>query len=212
MKHPTAFSAFSHQVQAPGVAQGMRFSGKQWLPEQTRASTDIPLIIAIHGGTYTSEYFDVPEHSLLERAAALGIPVIAIDRPGYGWSTALAPAEATIARNAEVLDAAIGEIWAVSGQGTSGIILIGHSIGGAVVTMIASRNPTWPLLGIAISGCLLEVPAASRDKWAELPDVPLIDLPHVIKDSVMFGPAWTHSDGAPEASHVAHAACPRAEL
>jgi len=28
----------------------------------------------------------------------------------------------------------------------------------------------------------------------------------------MFGPAWTHADTAPAASHVAHAACPRAEL
>ena len=43
-----------------------------------------PLIVAIHGGTYTSAYFDVPGYSLLDRADASGVPIIAPDRPGYG--------------------------------------------------------------------------------------------------------------------------------
>jgi pimeloyl-ACP methyl ester carboxylesterase len=42
-----------------------------------------PLVVAIHGGTYTSAYFDVPGASLMERAAANGIPIVAPDRPGY---------------------------------------------------------------------------------------------------------------------------------
>ncbi len=56
-----------------------------------------PLVIAIHGGTYTSPYFDVPGHSLLDRAAANGLTAIAIDRPGYGGTEALAEADMGIA-------------------------------------------------------------------------------------------------------------------
>ena len=48
-----------------------------------------PLVIALHGGTYTSEYFDIPGYSLLDRAEAAGVPVIALDRPNYGGSSPL---------------------------------------------------------------------------------------------------------------------------
>ena len=67
-----------------------------------------------------------------DRAAALGIPAIAIDRPGYGSSTALPPAESTVLNNAAILDEMIGEIWTQYGAGARGVVLIGHSIGGAV--------------------------------------------------------------------------------
>lgn len=62
--------------------RGMTISGRTRLTPNFRPTTDYPLVIAIHGGTYTSTYFDVPGYSLLDRAAALGIPSIAIDRPG----------------------------------------------------------------------------------------------------------------------------------
>ena len=60
-------------------------SGRTRIP-QVRDGGDLPLVIALHGGTYTSAYFDVPGYSLLDRASGLGIPVIAVDRPGYGGS------------------------------------------------------------------------------------------------------------------------------
>ena len=41
-----------------------------------------------------------------------GFEVIALDRPGYGGSDALPDGEVTFARNAEVLDAAITQLWA----------------------------------------------------------------------------------------------------
>src|SRR5208282_4825983 len=87
------------------------------------AAADTPLIVAIPGGTYTSVYFDVPGHSLLERAAALGIAVLALDRPGYAGSTPFAPDDATITRNAERLDEAIGKIWQAAGSSARGIVL-----------------------------------------------------------------------------------------
>jgi pimeloyl-ACP methyl ester carboxylesterase len=205
-------TAFTHTVEGAGPAQGMTVTGKH-RPVQRPAAADIPLVIAVHGGTYTSDYFDVPGYSLLDRAAELGVPIMAVDRPGYRGSTPVGPADSTIMANAEVLGHAIGELWELFGAGTAGVFLIGHSIGGAVVTAVAAAGPSWPLLGIAVSGCLLDVPAANRAKFTALPDIPLIELPAALKDAVMFGPEWTYDQAVmPQASHPSGAPAPRGEL
>jgi pimeloyl-ACP methyl ester carboxylesterase len=196
----------SYLVQRPDYA----ISGIKRLPK-TMAS-DVPFIIAIHGGTYTSRYFDIPGFSLLDRATALGIPIAALDRPGYGGSTPFPSGEATIERNAELLDRAIDEIWKNSNISTRGIFLIGHSIGGAVAVTIASRQPRWPLLGIAVSGVGLHTPPESGEAWSALPETPMINLPTDLKDSVMFGPQWTYPVEMPEASRPSDSEVPRAEL
>ena len=110
---------FTHVVTGLGTAQGMTITGKKRLLTRPPVPTDVPLIIALPGGTYTSTYFDIPGYSLLDRAAALGIPIVALDRPGYGGSTPLAPEDSTIAKNADVLDQVIGELWEAWGAGTS---------------------------------------------------------------------------------------------
>jgi pimeloyl-ACP methyl ester carboxylesterase len=150
MNSPTSAIEFTHVVDQPGPARGMSVTGKRRPADGATVAQDVPLIIAVHGGTYTCDYFDIPEYSLLDRAAGLGIPIIAIDRPGYGGSTPVDASDSIILKNAEVLDQVIAELWGAWGQGTSGVFLIGHSIGGAVVTAIAANNPSWPLLGIAI--------------------------------------------------------------
>ena len=202
---------FAHVV-AEGSASGMRLTGMRRGPSGSDVLPDRPLIVAIHGGTYTSDYFDIPGYSLLDRAEALGIPILAIDRPGYGGSTPVGQSESIILANAEVLGQVIAEVWEAEGRGTCGVFLIGHSIGGAVVTAIAAQRPSWPLLGIAISGCLLEVPAQARDGFNALPDIGMIDLPTEMKDSVMFGPAWTFDPSMPAASYPSNTLIPRAEL
>lgn len=202
---------FVHTVTSSGPAQNMTFSGRHRAPEAP-AGPDVPLVLALHGGTYTSIYFDVPGYSLLTRAAAVGIPVVAVDRPGYRDSTPVDVGESIILANAETLEHAIGELWNEYGTGTSGVVLIAHSIGGAVATAIAARRPAWPLLGLAVSGCLLQVPGESREAWDALPDTPTVMLPSPMKDFVMFGPEWTYADEMPAASHVADAPVPKAEL
>jgi len=77
-----------------------------------------PLIAALHGGTYTARYFDVagsPEGSFLDLAAAAGYPVVCFDRPGYGASAALPPAQNTFGRHAQLLAGAIAQAAARSG-------------------------------------------------------------------------------------------------
>src|ERR1700678_748137 len=71
-----------------------------------------PLIAALHGGTYTSRYFDVagsPEGSFMDTATARGYQVVCFDRPNYGGSSPLAPAQNTFDRHAELLADAIAQ-------------------------------------------------------------------------------------------------------
>ncbi len=188
------------------------FTGRTNAADGFTASPGAPLVIALHGGTYTSEYFDIPGYSLLERAASRGIPVIALDRPNYGGSSPLESEGSIILANAEVLDEAIGSIWAEHGGDAPGVVLIAHSIGGAVATAIAAGQPSWPLLGLAMSGCLVRVPQESRAAWEGLPPIPMIDLPVPMKDQVMFGPAGTYTEDMPAASHPSNTSVPKTEL
>ena len=208
----TSSSPFTHTASGSGAAAGFVVGGRSNRPVHTPQRPDVPLIIALHGGTYTSEYFDIPGHSLLERAADIGIPVIALDRPNYASSSPLDAGESIILANARVLSDVIGEIWLDHGAGSSGIVLVGHSIGAAVATAIAAQPHHWPLLGLAISGCLVHVPGESRAAWESLPDIPMIDLPTPMKDQVMFGPVGSYDDDMPAASYPSNTLVPKAEL
>src|ERR1700722_8756329 len=203
-------TAFTHTVSTDGPAKGMTFSMRR-RPDSAVAA-GAPLVVALPGGTYTSVYFDVPGQSLLDTAETAGIPIIAVDRPGYLGSTKVEADGSIIMRNAEVLDHLIGELWEAHGAGTPGGVIIGHSIGGAVTTAIAARHPAWPLLGIAVSGCLVRVPKESGSAWAALPDLEFVELPGPVKDFVMYGPDWTHAAAMPDAGHAADAPVPKAEL
>ncbi|WP_223622880.1 alpha/beta hydrolase [Microbacterium sp. EST19A] len=191
------------------TSDGRTFTGRRNAAEPAAGG---PLVIALHGGTYTSEYFDIAGYSLLDRGDEAGVPVIALDRPNYGGSSPLESEGSIILDNAEVLSTAIGEIWEQQGGAASGVVLIAHSIGGAIATAIAASQPSWPLLGLATSGCLVRVPAESADAWAALPPIPMIDLPVPLKDQLMFGPAETLADDMPAASHSSNTLVPKAEL
>lgn len=194
------------------TADGRKYTGRTNVGPDLDVRPGAPLVIALHGGTYSSEYFDIPAHSLLDNASTLGVPVIALDRPNYVGSSPLTTDGSIISANAEVLGDAIGSIWAEQGGTGPGIVLVAHSIGGAVATEIAARQQSWPLLGLATSGCLVRVPAESAGAWAALPDIPMIDLPVPLKDQLMFGPESTYDDAMPAASHPSNTLVPKAEL
>lgn len=188
-----------------------RVSGRRRSPDRP-AAPDAPLIVALHGGTYTSAYFDVPGFSLLDRAAATGIPIVALDRPCYGETTPLDPGTETIRNSAERLDAIIAGLLEQSTGPARGIVLIGHSIGAAIALAIAARRPSWPLIGVAVSGMCLDSPPEAGAAWADLPETVMVELPPALKDAVMFGPADTFDPSTPGAAHAADAPVPRAEL
>jgi len=76
-----------HDYASPGDARilfdggAYIISGISCVPETPLGIHPPPLIVAIHGGTYNSGYFDVAGYSLIQRAAGLGIPILALDRP-----------------------------------------------------------------------------------------------------------------------------------
>lgn len=192
---------------------GLSLSGRARVPE-SEDSARHPLIIAIYGGIYSSKYFDVEGYSLLDRAEAQQLPIFAIDRPGYGLSADYAVNAPSIMDNAEILDSAIHELWHSYKHKACGIVLIGHSIGGAITIAIAARQPTWPLLGISVSGVGLDPVPESKDKWNEVPeDQALVSIPPEAMNGFFFGPPGTYEQGVmPQASYVANAPAPRSEL
>ena len=187
-------------------------SGRHRLVDGDKAA-NTPLVIAIHGGTYTSAYFDVPGASLMAQAAAYGIPIIAPDRPGYGDSPILPHAEGTIAGQARVLTKALEDAWERFGAGTRGIVLIGHSIGGAIAATIASQPGGLPLIGLAVSGVCMNTPPEHKPLWESLPDIPIVELPAEAKAQFMFGPEGSFEPSMPGIStEAAGAGAPKAEL
>ena len=181
-------------------------------PRPDAGGAPAPLVVALHGGTYSSRYFDLPGYSLLARAAALGVAAIAPDRPGYGESPLLPHGGGTLRDNADFLAGAIGEGWRAHGEGTAGVVLVAHSIGAAIALMVAGEALDWPLIGLAVSGVGLHTPDESRAAWAALPDAVHVDLPPPVKDQVMFGPPGSFAPDMPALSHEADAPVPRAEI
>jgi pimeloyl-ACP methyl ester carboxylesterase len=189
---------------------GNTVSGRVAEPDDMSAS-DSPVIVAIHGGTYFSKYFDIENHSLLQLAAARNVPVIAIDRPAYGTSTPLPDAPDLLHQNALYLNEIIPSVVAELLPGPTSVFLIGHSMGGAIAITIASLRPEW-LTGIAASGIGTIPPPELAGTFAQLPLEPLVTLPTEMKDAVMFGPAGSMADEMPAASHAADTTVPLSEL
>jgi pimeloyl-ACP methyl ester carboxylesterase len=82
---------------------GTTISGLHAGPESGAARATI---VPLHGGGYTSAYWDGPvdgRSSLLGQEAQLGFSVLALDRPGYGASRELARDEQDVAQQARLL-------------------------------------------------------------------------------------------------------------
>jgi pimeloyl-ACP methyl ester carboxylesterase len=157
----------------------------------TGGAAGTPLIVALHGGGYNSGYFDVPGHSLLDLGEATGFRVFLLDRPGYGGSEPLPGGAVTFGRSAEVLDAAIGALWAEQGAGHPGVVLLSHSIGSAIAVHIAARQPYWPLLGISMHGVGDRPPEHIVSAWRAMPPSGPVRLPPEQRRALLYGPEET---------------------
>jgi pimeloyl-ACP methyl ester carboxylesterase len=182
--------------------------------EPARDNTGMPLLVTLHGGTYTSRYFEVaggPLGSFTDLAARNGFAVLNVNRPGYGGSSALPDADCTFQRQAEALDEAIS--LRVRELAPRSVVLIGHSVGGMVSLEIAARRPTWPLAGVSATGmCSRVVPGDAIDDMAAPEPVGLVDLPIEVREATMFGPPGTYTEAARQAAREAYAPAPAREL
>ncbi|NUP03970.1 MAG: alpha/beta fold hydrolase [Nonomuraea sp.] len=178
------------------------------------AASGKPLIVALHGGTYTARYFDVaggPEGSFLDVAARNGHPVVAFDRPGYGGSSPLEPAANTFDRHVELLGPAIGQ--AVERFEADSVFLVGHSIGGMIALMIAANHPGFPLIGVSATGMGAVIPSGgAAEALGSLPPDETVDLPYDQRDQVMFGPESTYRAEGLRQAHGSYAPVPVREL
>ena len=173
-------------------------SGRRTDPSVQARLPGGPLIVALHGGSYSSAFFDISGYSLLDRAAAAGCSAVALDRPGYASSSMLAASDDVLLANAERLAAGIAELWLEEESDAKGIVLVGHSIGSAIAILVAARIPKWPLLGIAVSGVGLNPPPGGPGYKGEHPSDALQEVPDDVKNALMFGPPGSYEDDAPE--------------
>lgn len=190
-----------------------RFVTGRFLPATaTPTAAEYPLIVAIHGGSYTADYFDIEEGSLMKRASALGLPVFAVQRPGYVDSLPLSQTDGSIHANAEILNDALTQLWERHGGQARGIFLIGHSIGGAIAIRMAALAKSWPLLGLSISGVGLREPDPILAHWQSLPPSDRIEIAPQSKDALMYGPSASFDVHVQRAAHRADHPMPRQEL
>ena len=188
------------------LPDGKSLTGKTYFPPRVPSSciSAIPLIVAVHGGSYTSDYFDADEnHTIRHISQATGIPVIAINRPGYSGTSPLpeTPAKSSfIKEQGENLHRSVLPfLWReyASRLGVSSIFLYAHSIGGAISVVAASLHGSehasslYPLCGISISGVgsnVKTLPMVEFEKDPkELAGIS-IRFPNDQKNMLMLGP------------------------
>lgn len=196
------------------VIDGVRIATETHDPPAPQPGS--PLLVALHGGSYTSGYFDVagtPAGSFLDVAARNGFRAVTVDRPGYGKSASLPDADNTFARNAELIDGLVERLVSET-RGTLAVVLIGHSIGGIIALEVAARRPPWSLAGVSATGVGVR-PAASglADELGALAAGGVIEVPVADRDQALFGPEGSYTEAARTAAHArCYAPAPVVEL
>ncbi|MCK9876676.1 hypothetical protein MXD59_12955 [Frankia sp. Ag45/Mut15] len=137
-------------------------------------------IVALHGGGMNAGYFHggaAPELSLLTIGAAAGWNVLALDRPGYRASAALAGADQNFAAQAGIARAALADFAATHTVG-AGFVLVAHSNGFKLAIHIAAQTPQAAGAAEAGSGALLGLEGSGvglhyqPQRYGIHPDVP----------------------------------------
>ena len=188
--------AFTLQLASGAIVTGLRYFPK--VGSQT-AQSDIPLIVAIHGGTYSATYFSASfKRSILPLSTAMNVPFLAINRPGHKETTPLPPlpAHSTFLQeegkylHQQILPA----IWKeyASKLSIGSIVLMTHSLGAAGAIVAASLNAetkSYPLAGLIISGIGTET---NKEYEAQIFNSitvkpPTMNIPNDVKDMAMLG-------------------------
>lgn len=169
--------------------------------------THRPLLVGLHGGSYSSSYFDADaRHTAATASAALGVPFVAVDRPCYEGSTSLYPLPADTSFPEElgrwlhrfILPAVWAEFGAAAGCAC--VVLDCHSLAatGAIIaaalhaaeadTDAGAEGRGYPLGGMIISGfgSMLGDHVGQLDSPEPPPEV--VVFPAATKDGMMLPP------------------------
>lgn len=171
------------------------------------------LLVALHGGTYSSKYFDTAPSQLLELCASLGYSILALDRPGYGTATSVPQDQLSFDGQVPILRQALSEIWDDYGQESAGMFLIGHSIGGMISLLLAADKPHERLLGLNMTGSGAIYQTQTSAAFATLMnDAPAVRMEQPIKVAVMYGPSWSYPEELAELDPERDVPCPMPEF
>ncbi|EXJ58499.1 hypothetical protein A1O7_05925 [Cladophialophora yegresii CBS 114405] len=185
------------------LSNGAVLSGLASVPGKSSITARCyPLIVGVHGGTYTSTYFDAASnHSAATFSRLLGVPFVAFDRPGYRDSSALA----SIAKDSTFFQEEgkylhqyiLPKLWEDYGQpaGATSIVLMGHSLGCSaciIAVSLHAREPEarYPLEGMILSGRSTTSALTKSQGEAQMEEarrLGYVEYPLGVKDMVMFG-------------------------
>ena len=108
------------------------------------------LVACIHGGGCHSGYFESGTPNLAGSLVEAGHAVLLVDRPGT-HGRPLLDEERPLAPSVSPIGDFIGMVAGDHAPGLP-VVLVGHSIGGALALTIAAEAPAWRLTAVAVSG------------------------------------------------------------
>jgi pimeloyl-ACP methyl ester carboxylesterase len=139
---------------------GIPMSGRLAQAPDPRAT-----LVALHGGSTSSAYFDCPGHpelSLLRIAAPAGFTVLALDRPGFGSSGERAAELTDPQRRVDLMFGAIDAHLGARPRG-AGVFLAAHSAGSYLALHMAADDRGRQLLGLELAGYGID-PTSEADR------------------------------------------------
>lgn len=168
---------------------------------QSRAACSPPrgLILALHGGGYSSAYWDCPIGdglSLLELGASLGYCVLAPDRPGYGASHGHDVSGLGLESQVKILFDVI-DTWCATNGFDGPVFVVGHSVGAILALRMAAHPRGARLGGVDVLGAPLRFPPSAES--VEVRALPVFGdyVPAGAADDhnrLVFGPPGTHDE------------------
>lgn len=201
------------------LADDTTLSGIHNIPAPTSSRTKYcPLVVGLHGGCYTSQYFDAsPDYTASLTSNSLAVPFVAIDRPGYKDSTPLTsipegssfPEEWGTRLHQSILPA----LWTEFGlpNACTCIILHCHSLGanGAFVAAslyaTASTTPAYPCGGIVVSGFGSLLKDTGGHTAQPDPAPSHVSIPIQVKDSTLLLPGTADEQVYAQSERIDHA-------
>jgi len=128
-----------------------RIGGVLCLPDAIEPAA--PLLVCVHGSGCDHRYFDLRSNSLVDAAASRGIPLLLLDRPGYGLSSPPPDDASAISYGVDALRLLIAQTRRKSDEvAERPLALLGHSFGGAVALSYAAQDVAGEVCCLCVSG------------------------------------------------------------